>query len=208
MNLNEISTSPATGRISRITQSIAITPSSTALSRMFRVDQPLASTQLREALKSPQRQNRLETSTKPHEASDSLYSRIESIFWAAKGEFFEDGMESTFSRQLNSVVKKYGNDAMEVITCLIVYERVNPEVADEALRWLGRMEDSESYEYRRWLLERSLNLSSHRVRDGAILGLASMDDKHAIPYLKHAMAKEQCAELKVDMEQVLEQLEI
>lgn len=208
MNLNEISTSAATGCISRIIQSIAITPSSTASSRMFRVVQPLASTRPREALKSPQRQNRLETSTKPHEASDFLYSRIESIFWAAKGEFFEDGMESAFSRQLNSVVKKYGNDAMEVITCLIVYERVNPEVADEALRWLGRMEDSESYEYRRWLLERSLSLSSPRVRDGAILGLASMDDKHAIPYLKRAIAKEQCAELKVDMEQVLEQLEI
>lgn len=88
-----------------------------------------------------------------------------------------------------------------------MYERVAPEVGGEALRWLGRIDHAESYEYRRWLLERSLSLSSTRVRDGAILGLASMDDKHAIPYLKRAIEEEQCSELKADMESVLEQLE-
>jgi HEAT repeats len=158
-------------------------------------------------MKFPQKAQSVETSTKPHETSNLLSSKIESIFWTAKGEIFEDGMESVFSRKLNSVVKEYGGDAIEIITLLIVYKRVNPEVAGEALRWLGRMEDSESYKFRRWLLERSLRLPSTRVKDGAILGLASMDDKHAIPYLKRAIREEQCTELRADMEQVLEQLE-
>lgn len=167
-----------------------------------------ASTEPTKALKARQKKKPVGSSTELYEPSNALYSKIEAIFWTAKGEFFEDGMESTFSKQLDSFVKEFGNNALEAITCLIVYERVDPEVAGEALRWLGRIDYAESYEYRRWLLERSLSLSSTRVRDGAILGLASMDDKHAIPYLKCAIEKEQCSELKADMESVLEQLEI
>ncbi|MEL6927131.1 MAG: HEAT repeat domain-containing protein [Cyanobacteria bacterium J06600_6] len=148
-----------------------------------------------------------ETSTELVEASNELYQEIESIFWSAREEFFEDGMESEFSNKLCSTILKYGSDAIEVITLLIVYGKVCPEVASESLRWLGRIEQPESYEFRRWLLERSLTLSSGIARDGAILGLASMDDKHSIPYLKEAIKDEPSAELKQDMEQVLEQLE-
>ncbi len=166
-----------------------------------------ASTQPIKTLRPSHEQKPIGASTEFYEPSEALYSKIETVFWTAKGEFFEDGMESTFSHQLNSSIKRYGNDALEVITCLLVYDRVEPEVASEALRWLGRIDHAESYEYRRWLLERSLSLPSTRVRDGAILGLASMDDKHAIPYLKFAIEKERCSELKADMKSVLEQLE-
>ena len=136
-----------------------------------------------------------------------VYPQIESIFWEAKGECFEDGMESKFSRKLISFIRRYKKDAIEAITCLIVYEKVNPEVAGEALRWIGRMEHPESYEFRRWLLERSITLSSISVKEGAILGIASMDDKHAITYLQKTIETESCNELKADMKQVLEQLE-
>ena len=203
----DTSTSTASVRLVRVIQVAGSTQPPKETERVVRIIQAVASTQRRKALKSPRKQERLGTSTEPHETLDSLYSKLEAIFWAAKGEYFEDGMESEFTRQLNYIVKKYGSAAIEAITCLLVYEKVNPEVAGEALRWLGRIEHPESYEYRRWLLERSLNLNSTRVRDGAILGLSSMDDQHAIPYLKQAIEREQCAELKVDMEQVLEQLE-
>ncbi|HEY9669794.1 MAG TPA: HEAT repeat domain-containing protein [Coleofasciculaceae cyanobacterium] len=203
----DTSTSISSGRIVRVVPVAANTQPPKVAERVVRIIQVVATTQLQKVLESPRKQESLGASTELHETLNSLYSKIEAIFWAAKGEFFEDGMESELSRQLNSVVKEYSNEAIEAITCLIVYEKVNPEVAGEALRWLGRIEHPETYEYRRWLLERSLTLNSTRVRDGAILGLASMDDKHAIPYLKQAIEREQCAELKVDMEQVLEQLE-
>lgn len=194
--------------IPRTGQSVVTFHSSTQPSRVDRPVQRLsASTQPVKALRPSQRQKPVGASTELYEHSDALYSKIEAIFWSAKGEFFEDGMESTFSQQLNSSVKRYGNEALEAIICLIVYERVDPEVGGEALRWLGRIDHVESYGNRRWLLEKSLSLSSTRVRDGAILGLASMDDKHAIPYLKHAIEEEQCSELKADMKSVLEQLE-
>ncbi len=166
-----------------------------------------ATAPLKEVMKFPHRAKHLETSTQPRKTSNLLSSRIKSIFWAARGEVFEDGMDSAFSRELNSIIKEYGDDAIDVVTGLIVYQRVNLEVAGEALRWLGRIEDLESYNFRRWLLEHCLGLSSTRVKDGATLGLASMDDRHAIPYLKKAIQEEQCTELKADMEQVLEQLE-
>ena len=188
-------------------QSAVTFPRSTQSNRAVRVQALSASTQPAKALKASQRRKPVGASTEFYEPSDALYSKTEAIFWTAKGEVFEDGMESEFSRKLSYFVKKYSADALEAITCLIVYEKVDSEIAGEALRWLGRVDHAESYEYRRWLLERSLSLSSTRVRDGAILGLASMDDRRAIPYLKIAIKKEQCSELKADMESVLEQLE-
>ena len=189
-------------------QSAVTFSSSTQSNRAVRAVQTFsASTQPVKALKASQRRKPVGASTEFYEPSDALYSKTEAIFWTAKGEIFEDGMESAFSRKLSYFVKRYSEDALEAITCLIVHEKVDPEIAGEALRWLGRVDHAESYEYRRWLLERSLSLSSTRVRDGAILGLASMDDRRAIPYLKIAIKKEQCSELKADMESVLEQLE-
>jgi len=146
-------------------------------------------------------------STEDHKHKEYIYSQIESIFWEAKRENFEDGMESKFSQNLISFIREYNQDAIESITLLIVYENVNPEVAGEALRWIGRIEHPDSYGFRRWLLERSIILPSAHVRDGALLGIASMDDKHAIKYLKDAINKEECNDLKEDMIQVLEQLE-
>ena len=115
-------------------------------------------------------------------------------------------MESEFSKELISCIRKYGNTAVEALTQFITMEQVDAEVASEALRWLGRMEHPATYRPRLWLLERSLSCSSAYVRDGAILGLASLEDRHSIIYLQKAIQNEQNEELQKDMEQVLEQL--
>ena len=138
---------------------------------------------------------------------DPLYLRIFAIFWNAKKELFEDGMDNLFLTELGFLINKHKNEAVEHITRIVLHEQLNPEVSGESLRLLGRIKDEESYEFRRWLLEQSLNLSSSRARDGAILGLASMDDKRTIPKLKSAIDKEKYIELKEDMELVLKQLE-
>ncbi|MEH1898196.1 MAG: HEAT repeat domain-containing protein [Nostoc sp.] len=138
--------------------------------------------------------------------SEIIYSELETLFITGKEEYFEDGFESNFSRGLVSCVQKYGNDAIEAITCFIVYEKISPEVASEALRWLGEINHAESYKFRLWLLERSLNCPSSRVRDGAILGLSYLNDPHAITYLEQAIEQEKIIELREDMKQVLAQL--
>lgn len=133
--------------------------------------------------------------------------RVRTLFGAAKEEIFEGGMESEFSRGLVSLVKEYGKSAIGILARFIVYEQVNEETASEALRWLGQMDHPSSYNERLRLLEKCLRNSSARVRDAASLGLASLDDPHAIPRLKQAIQRETCAELREDMEQVLAQLE-
>jgi len=135
-----------------------------------------------------------------------LYKKIETLFARAKDEDFEDGVESVFASDLKHIIKKYST-AMDALANLIVSERVDAEVASEALRSLARIEDPESYDFRLWLLERSLLSSSARVRDAAALGIASFNDPHAIPQLRAVISAEKCVELREDMEQVLEQLE-
>jgi hypothetical protein len=129
------------------------------------------------------------------------------LFHTSWNEAFEDGMESAFSRSLQEFVRRHGVTAVNVITRLISNELVSVELASEALRWLGRMEDPTTYHDRRWLLEHSLTHSSGYVRDGAVLGLSSMDDPHATSALRQAMAREPLPQLRKNMAQAIEQLE-
>ncbi len=148
----------------------------------------------------------LQNSTVQQDRPQTIDQEIEGLFQAAKEEAFEDGVETYFSRRLVSLVKKYGDSAMELVSYLIDYEKVNPEVAAEALRWLGSMDHPATYQYRLWLAERSLRCSSSRVRDGAILALAYLDDPHAISPLKQAIERENIEELREDMSQILASL--
>jgi len=153
------------------------------------------------------RQDLSEHSTALQETPAELSRKIAALFEAAKDEYFEDGMESEFSRELTALIAAYGNIAVHELAYLVLFEKVNAEVASEALRWLGNMPHGIPSHFRLWLLERSLLCSSAMVRDGAILGLASLDDPRAIPYIKWAIGREQCEELRKNMEQVLVQLE-
>jgi hypothetical protein len=116
-------------------------------------------------------------------------------------------MESTFAKGLIKLIKQYGNDAIAELAYFIVDEKASADVTAEALRWLGLMNHPPSYRWRLWLLERSLGSRSSRIRDGAVLGLAFLDDAAAMPYLRQVIDREPVKELRADMEQVLTQLE-
>jgi len=146
-------------------------------------------------------------STRERRRDEELEQWITSLFMVSSDEEFENGMISSFSRRLCSTIDRHGNAAMEIISYLFLYKNVNPEVLSEALRWLGRIDQVESHSYRLWLLERSLESPSIFVRDGAILGIAALDDPYAMPALCKAIEKESCEELRQNMQAVLEQLE-
>jgi len=146
-------------------------------------------------------------STKERRRDEELERRITSLFMMAGDEEFESGMISDFSRDLCSIIDNHGKAAMEIITYLFLYKEVNPEVLCEALRWLGRIDQLDSHSYRLWLLGKSLESPSIFVRDGAILGIAALDDPCAIPAVHKAIEKENCEELRENMQVVLQQLE-
>lgn len=143
----------------------------------------------------------------PREPRVDLYDAIAVDFAAAELEEFEHGMENAFSRGLERRIGESGPAAVEVFTHLITRELVSTAVAAEALKTLGSSDDLGTYDYRRWLLERSLRCSQAIVRDAAALGIASLDDPHAIPFLCDAIANEENPDLREDLAQVLSQLE-
>ncbi len=138
---------------------------------------------------------------------EEIRQKIAALFAAATDQRFEDGMESEFSNELVALVEEHGDAAVKAIAHPIISEIVSAEVAAEALRWFGRMDHMPTDNARLWLLERGLFCSSAQVRDGAALGLAAMDDPHAITCLKQAIQKEKHAALREDLAQVLMQLE-
>ena len=148
-----------------------------------------------------------ENSTTQKQTGEELKNRLDVAFRWARDLQFEDGMENDFSRELISFVERHGNSAIDVVAEIILAEDVSPAVASEALRWLAEVDDFSSYQKRLWLLESSLYCSSAVVRDGAVVGVASMDDPSAIPYLQKARDKEPLGDLRKDMDQVLEQLQ-
>jgi hypothetical protein len=133
-------------------------------------------------------------------------TRFKAAFQRGRQERFEDGMESNFSAELESLVRTYGPSSKEILAGLLEDNGVSAEVWGEAMRCLGRLDDPASQEARLWLLEKGLTSRSAFVRDSAALGLASMDHPSAIPYLQRAIEAEKIAELRADMNEVLAQL--
>lgn len=136
-----------------------------------------------------------------------LRANVRALFRAAHDETFHDGMESAFSRGVCLLVETEGTAAVEVIGELMTESPRHWEAASEALRWLGWMEDRSTYAARLWLLEKSLQHPSPRVRDAAGIGISSLADPHAIPRVKDAIARETVAELRDDLKKVLSEIE-
>ena len=137
---------------------------------------------------------------------ESLVEELRQIFFEAREEVFEDGMESNFSRKLSMLIEEHGDQAIEFSAEYLDSEEADEEVASELLRQLGHSEHMPTYSSRLNLLVCSLKNESSMVRDGAILGLASLDDPRVIPDVEEAVAREEDPELRDDMNDVLEQL--
>jgi len=156
---------------------------------------------------SPEKRHTFESSTVQSEGQIRMDSYIKALFEAATQYVFQDGMDNEFSKELTRLVRQYGNAAIDVMAYLTLSEKVNVEVLSEALRSLGEIHHPQSRSYRLWLLGMGLRSSSYWVRDGASLGLASLDDPLAIPRLRQAIQQEQIKELRESMGKVLNQLE-
>lgn len=135
-----------------------------------------------------------------------IEATLTNLFWCARSELLEDGVESDFTRLLEQCVLEYGDDAIEAVENLLL--RVNSSILAEALAAFGRMEDPGTEESRFWLLVTSLSHPSPEVRDAAGLGLASLRDPRGEAHLRRAAAREPVAELRVELLREAEFLEV
>lgn len=142
------------------------------------------------------------SNTQELQAKHSIYDLFESYAHVE----FEDGMDNGFVDELTDLIIKYGRKAVYAIVDIVAGKVAKPQLISEALRWLGLIKHPASYKERLYLLEVSLRSPSRWIRDGAALGLASLNDINAIPYLREAIDREQILDLRKDMELVLERL--
>lgn len=135
-----------------------------------------------------------------------LADMLRRLFHGANYEVFEDGMDSDFSNSLNRIIRDYGVVAIGALEEMMYTDGVNPEVAAEALVWVGRMDDERTRRARLSLLEGALESSNICIRDAASIGIGAMDDPAAIDSLRNAISRERCGLLRQNLEDTLEQL--
>lgn len=159
-------------------------------------DSPQASTEI--GLPS-RRQRRLESAI--------VLKRLHQALLASSEIVFEDGMTTPFSRAVAHSVNVYRLAAVEAIRTGLAQSILRGEAASDALTWAARSAPPSIADEIRALLEEAIEDPSFIVRDGALLGIASMDDPRSIPAVRQAIAQEPIEELAREMEDVLAQLE-
>lgn len=148
-----------------------------------------------------------ESSTAHVDLDPLLLNEIRELFEQGASEFFRDGLHSNFSRTLLRTLAQHGQAAFRAIAEYVFSGNAKPDVVSEALRWLADFNDASTLSQRWAILQRTLRDPSPRVRDGAILGFAALDDPRARPLLLNARSLEQIGELRALIDQVVAQLE-
>ena len=128
-----------------------------------------------------------------------LERRLRRILAFAEHENLEDGADTSLEENLEAMICKHGFVAIEPLARVVLEEPVNAEVVAFALRCLGRIDHRETHESRRWILERALLSCDSMIRDGASLGLCTLNDPHAIRYLQAAAEREKIPALREDL---------
>jgi len=190
--------------------SLAVMPRQT-LEMAFRVGNPLYSDYRGGYITEPSI-SKLRKSTVYRSASigdeppREMYERLYALLLNTKYDPSEIG-DDIFEINLRNAVLQGGKRAIYFIDLLIQKEDIQPEVIFNTLRFIGRIKDQEIHRSSLRLLERHLDNSSRWVRDGAALGLASLEDVSALPILREAIEKEPIPDLKKDLRRVVRYLE-
>ena len=135
-----------------------------------------------------------------------LKDRLMKLFSRARDEYFENGRESLFSREMKSLYVQNEERMLPLISETISNSQLNPEIAFELLRILGRLDHKETYQQRRKFLEACLRSPQAYVRAGAVEGLALMDDPASRKALTEALGSEAVVSIKDDIESLLSEL--
>lgn len=114
----------------------------------------------------------------------------------AKWQNFEDGVDNEFAAGIRELVTCFGPSAVEAISRAHADGLLTPGAMAEALIWLGRMESPPTLEVRFYTMIHALRDQSPQVRQGAVLGISSIEDTRAVPYLAHAAENETLGDLK------------
>lgn len=151
------------------------------------------------------RESSVSTATTQHESLEAELE-LRRTLNSVPDELFEDGVENELSRAIPRLVARFGAAAVEAIARLYLGRMVPRDIMSEVLRWLGRVEDEATCEARFWFLIYCLRDDSPAVRSAAALGLASLEDVRAVPYLRREAGAESIGLLRCRLEKVANEL--
>ena len=134
-----------------------------------------------------------------------LAFKIQKYIRESKEEIFQDGMESSLSRNIEEIVDQHGNDAIKAID-YIIERGCNAEAAAEMLTTLGHVDDRTTQAARLTLLVKNLQSPDNSIRAMASDGLMYLGDARALAHLRAAVRQEGHAAIKKDMELAIEEL--
>ena len=129
------------------------------------------------------------------------------IFSFADGYLQSDGISDILYERVRGLILKYDQQALNFIKELFDEGSINSEVINDTLSIIGDIEHPETSSSRLNLLEHFLYSPSHYIRDGAVLGIANLNDSSAIESLKKAVKREEFSEIKKGMLKVISLLE-
>ena len=135
-----------------------------------------------------------------------LSNRLANVFYNARDEVFESGMSSRFSKELHRIILEYGVVAIEQLCDMILSGNASMDVADEALRQLGCIDDAKTHDARLLLLEIALKSDNLSIRNAAAVGMDYLEDPKVIPSLKRAAQREQPGWFRQYLNDVIAQL--
>lgn len=125
----------------------------------------------------------------------------------SEDETFEDGMDNTLSRGVTKLVVELGGAAVRALRSAYVSGQIDASFLEEAIRWLGSLDDHEQTRSDRfWLFVWGLRDTDKRVKDASTLALASLEDPAAAPYLEWEAEGEEIPALKSFMRRVAAEL--
>ena len=141
------------------------------------------------------------------EPNPVMMKQLDQLIVAAHDEFFEVGIESWFSRDLQRLTIFDPPMVLQYLTTKLKDNYTNSEVLAEILRWASRQEASNIRALVIDLLSAGLGHMSSLVRDEAALGLAYLDEAVARDRLPRVLERETVPELREDLKELIRSLE-
>lgn len=139
---------------------------------------------------------------------NSLIDVLDDLYREARAQTFEVGTDSAFAKSLQFLSDYDPHRVFASLKEHLGRDDSASDVSAEILRWASRQDNASVRNQAIELLIAGLFSSSSLVRDAAAIGFASLDAMLSVDHLRDALARELVPELRLDLADLIESLEI
>lgn len=147
------------------------------------------------------------TTPSPHSLAEAarLERSVIDLIRIGREAHLQDGVYSSFTRRLREVLLRDGDSFLVALARRVSTGEGNLDVLAESLQQLGTLTNDIPV-YSRWVFREGLRSPYATIRDGALMGLAQLNDPAVIGDIQEALAAERVGSLRDDMICLLQHL--